>query len=141
MLRGSCGPISGVDGGQGAELRQQLRVWVQAGQAALLQGNGLSRVLALLRATLAGEVLAFDVPEAVTIVKPVRGAQEICGVQTHSRAPTPIFRGALSSPRFKCPGNAGSLLEVKALTTHPKPTNSNSVRSRTVYSDFREALL
>ena len=88
-----CGPISGVDGGQGAELRQQLRVWVQAGQAALLQGNGLSRVLALLRATLAGEVLAFDVPEAVTIVKPVRAAQEICGAQTHSRAPTPTSEG------------------------------------------------
>lgn len=39
---GGRGPLSGVDGGQGAELRQQLGVGIQAGQAALLQGNGLS---------------------------------------------------------------------------------------------------
>lgn len=39
---GGCGPLSGVDRGQGAQLRQQLGVGVQAGQAALLQGDGLS---------------------------------------------------------------------------------------------------
>lgn len=39
--RGVCGPLSGVDGGQGAELGQQLGVGVQTGQAALLQGDGL----------------------------------------------------------------------------------------------------
>ena len=41
-LSRGCGPLSGVDRGQGAELRQQLGVGIQAGQAALLQGNGLS---------------------------------------------------------------------------------------------------
>lgn len=40
--RQGCGPFSGVDRGQGAKFRQQLRVGVQAGQAALLQGDGLS---------------------------------------------------------------------------------------------------
>lgn len=82
MGEGGYGPLSGVDRGQGAQLRQQLGVGVEAGQAALLYGNGLCRVLALLRATLAGEIFAFDVPEAIAIVKPVGGAQEACRTQT-----------------------------------------------------------
>lgn len=41
VAQGQSGPCSGVDRGQGAELRQQLRVRVQTGQAALLQRDGL----------------------------------------------------------------------------------------------------
>jgi hypothetical protein len=46
-------------------------------------------VLALLRTTLAGEIFAFNVPEAVTIVKPVRRAQELVGLGLSHPESTP----------------------------------------------------
>lgn len=81
MSEGQCPGLdlesSGVYGGQGAEFRQQLGVGVQSSQATLLQGDGLRRVLALLGATLAGEVLALNVPESVTVVKPGTGIRTL----------------------------------------------------------------
>lgn len=48
------------------------RFWtsLQSSQSALLQGDGLGRVLAFLGSTLAGEILAFNVPKSVSIVEP-----------------------------------------------------------------------
>lgn len=42
---------------------------LQSSQSALFQGDGLSRVLALFWSTLTGEIFAFDVPEAIAVVK------------------------------------------------------------------------
>lgn len=41
----------------------------QSRQPALLQGDGFSRVFAFFRSTLAGEILALNVPKAISIVE------------------------------------------------------------------------
>lgn len=48
------------------------RFWTsfQPRQPALLQGDGLGRVLAFLGSTLAGEILALNVPKAISVVEP-----------------------------------------------------------------------
>lgn len=60
----------GLQNRQVAGIRQHVLMGLKAGKAALLQGNGLSRMFALLGTTLAREIFAFDVPETVTVVKP-----------------------------------------------------------------------
>lgn len=42
----------------------------QPRQPALLQGDGLGRVLAFFRSALAGEILALNVPKAISVVEP-----------------------------------------------------------------------
>lgn len=65
----AAGPGLSLGSREATSIWQQVLVGLQAGQTALLQGNGLGRVFALLRAALACEVLALDVPEAVAVVK------------------------------------------------------------------------
>lgn len=70
----------------------RLRAGLQPSQPALLQRDGLGRVFALLRAALAGEVLALDVPEAVAVVEPAD--RQAAGQRTASRRDGPKRRGA-----------------------------------------------
>lgn len=48
----------------------RFRTSFQPCQPALLQGDGLSGVLAFLRSTLAGEIFALNVPKAISVVEP-----------------------------------------------------------------------
>lgn len=47
----------------------RFRTSFQPRQPALLQGDGLGRVLAFLGSTLAGEILALNVPKAISVVE------------------------------------------------------------------------
>lgn len=48
----------------------RFRTSFQPRQPALLQGDGLGRVFAFLGSTLAGEILALNVPKAISVVEP-----------------------------------------------------------------------